>query len=614
MAPQNIEPLLKEYLAPARGDVAILHPNPEVDAINARLEGHYQDSFQVRLKKVYEVEVRHKNQPPVRKRVLAKSVGWGWLGYHAYVAGTRLQRWVPEVLGLRNGFLFTAWEEGGPWSPSEVERESPEVLSSYIVDRTMQLRLPEDPRFEPPETGWGWLEIARILRNAYGNKLGYLKQKSLIDGLRWTVGPFPSLIDGRMRPDEWIRSDQRAVKLDFEHHNFGAPEFDVVDPAYDLAGTAFEFQFSPEQRERMLQHYIAKTGDTAVQDRMVLYELMYGTLAQRFARERILRNHPIDDRESLNQRHSRAWSYLVFAMARFTSGLMTKRERPEPNGVLVSMDLDGVLDSEVLGFPHGTPSGLSALATLHFHGFTVIPNTGRNIEHVRTYCRLYGFPAGVAEYGSVIFDAREGRELPLIDAEVSDQLLRCRDGLRTLPGVFLDSGYRYSVRAYRYNKTGTEGLSAVEAKDFLRAHHLDRLTVITRGVDSYFVGATASKGAALGHLRDLFSPSRTVAIGDSNEDLPMLDIADEAFAPGNCSAGILAAARRKRIHVVSQTRQRGLLKIARVLSEGKLHPAPEDLLDPGAEHSVRHLLYSLLSIAEQSRLQRVLALFDQGRP
>jgi len=41
--------------------------------------------------------------------VLAKSVGWGWLGYHAFLAAEALAEFVPPVLGLRQGILYTEW-------------------------------------------------------------------------------------------------------------------------------------------------------------------------------------------------------------------------------------------------------------------------------------------------------------------------------------------------------------------------------------------------------------------------------------------------------------------------------------------------------------------------
>ena len=61
-------------------------------ALNAALEAHYGDGFQVRLKRVFDVRL---GQSLRARRVVAKSVGWGWLGYHAWFAATRLESLVP---------------------------------------------------------------------------------------------------------------------------------------------------------------------------------------------------------------------------------------------------------------------------------------------------------------------------------------------------------------------------------------------------------------------------------------------------------------------------------------------------------------------------------------
>src|SRR5262249_3355751 len=110
--PQSAEAALREF-HPDAADLRILD-HTDVDAINERLSEHYGDGFEVRLKCMYEVELV--GGPGVRiRRVLAKSVGWGWLGYHGYIIGSRLAGEVPAVIGLRQGLLFSEWlDAGGP--------------------------------------------------------------------------------------------------------------------------------------------------------------------------------------------------------------------------------------------------------------------------------------------------------------------------------------------------------------------------------------------------------------------------------------------------------------------------------------------------------------------
>ncbi len=612
MEPACMEPLLREYLCCAECDELTIRESPAIDEVNTRLWRHYRDSFQVRLKRVYEVEIRCRDRQPVIRRVFAKSVGWGWTGYHAYIAATRLKGAVPEVIGWRQGLLLTDWIDGQPWLQKESADNRADTLSAYIIQRVRRLRLSEDPRFQPPDFGWGWLEILRILRRVYGVYFGYLKHDVLISRLQRIVGPVPTLIDGRMRPDEWLLSDRGPIKLDFEHHNFGAPEYDIVDPAYDLAGASFEFRLSDAESDATLQAYIAATGDATMADRILLYRILYATLAKRRALERLLKNSPDEDQEGLNQRYLWSWNSMVFTMNRFCASLIRTRGDRGSNGQLAFIDLDGVLDSEVLGFPHTTTSGLLALALLQAKGVTVIPNTGRNIGHVRNYCSSYRFQAGVAEYGSVILDAKSGTEIPLIDADVSAQLNRCREALKSIPGVFIDPGYRYSVRAYRYNAQRTVGLNERESSQILNDHHLSGLKSISRADDTYFVGTETGKGNAIPRVKEMLPsvPDRTFAIGDSDEDLSMLKGVDQAFAPRNCSAGVQALAKAGESRIVKEVRQRGLLQFAQdILREGT-RPGQDALLDPGDEGTVRNLMVSLLSIAEQSRVRRAMAIFD----
>ncbi|HXX63470.1 MAG TPA: HAD hydrolase family protein, partial [Bacteroidota bacterium] len=265
---------------------------------------------------------------------------------------------------------------------------------------------------------------------------------------------------------------------------------------------------------------------------------------------------------------------------------------------------------------HTTPSGILALSLLRSEGFCLVTNTGRSIEHVRNYCSNYGFSGGVAEYGSVFLNPGQGTEIPLMGAEVTDQLNRVRLALRKIPGVFLDGGYQYALRAYRYDRRGTRGLDPKEAGSILEAARTDRLKFIARGADTYFVGKDTSKGDALKFVADrLRLPGQFVAaIGDSDEDISMLKAADRCFAPRNASAQVRSLARRRKCHLDSHKRQRGLLHIAEILvGVGKAYDRGM-LIDSGKENTVRRMMYDLLQVAEQGRLRRTLSLFNPRVP
>ncbi len=542
--------VLRELLLASDDDEISIQNNRFVDDMNRKFSHHYPESFQARLKRLFEVRIQHKDGSATIKRILAKGVGWGWLGYHAYIAGTRLQGFVPEIIGLRNGMLFMEWLEGETMSGRKMSDEILDRMSSYLIRRANVLSLNEDPRLVYPFVGWGWLQILGILRRVFGAKVGYLMNRALLEQLSKITRPLPILTDGRMKPDEWIVTDKGLFKVDFEQHNFGAPEFDVVDPAYDIAIASFEFRLTEKEEERIILKYSRESSDKNVDDRMVIYKLLFATIQKNRTLSELFHRKPQSDLENLNQQYILSWNYLVFTMNHFCSGLVKSRSAWETGPNLVFLDLDGVFDSETLGFPHTTTSGLTALVLLKSNGYSVIPDTGRSIEHVRNYCSSYGFDAGIAEYGSVIYDGAKGTEIGLVDNETTEELRRLRELVQCLQGVFVDTTYRYAIRAYRYNAKGTEGLKREEAEYLLKQSGFQRIKIILRQADTYFVGKSIDKGKAMEEYltRMQYIRDMSVAIGDSDEDIPMLKIAARAFAPKNCSQGIQESVKNREVY------------------------------------------------------------------
>ena len=89
------------------------------------------------------------------------------------------------------------------------------------------------------------------------------------------------------------------------------------------------------------------------------------------------------------------------------------------------LDVDGVLETSLSGFPVSTPAGMLALRALRAHGYRVLLATGRSLPEVRDRCRAYGLSGGVAEYGAVAYDAATGRSAGLVaehDGALTDLL------------------------------------------------------------------------------------------------------------------------------------------------------------------------------------------------
>jgi hydroxymethylpyrimidine pyrophosphatase-like HAD family hydrolase len=562
-------------------------------ALNAELAAHYGNGFQVRLKGVVESGAR---------RVMAKSVGWGWLGYHAWLAGVALAGFVPRLLRLRDGILYSEYVD------SETGQEAcptAEACAAYVARRVNTLGLREDPALDTPGYRWcGWDDLVAVLSRVYGPHLGPLKKGALRRRLRAYAAPSPTLVDGSMKPADWVRSGRNALKTDFEHHNFGGGEPDIVDPAWDLASAIFEFQLAPDAEQILLQTYVAETADTGIAERLPLYKILYAMNGLRAAKYWLARKPNDDRRQDWNRQFTATRSFAAFHVARYCG-----RKLGAPPATwerrLCFLDLDGVLDWGLLGFPHTTPCGVHALQLLRRNRYSVVLNTARSLEHVREYCRAYRLPGGVAELGSVFWDAIRDWEVPLIDAEAVTQIESLREEIQGLPGVFVDPENRYSIRAYRFQDGSMQPLQSAEVAAVLERAGCHRLTFVQSRADTYIVSKGAGKGQALATVQAYLgcSGEPVAAIGDSAPDVEMLRAADIAYAPANASREVreliaLGVCRR-----TSRPLQAGLLEAAMELCLAAGH-RPDDAV-PRDHAEPASLLDDLLQVADRHPVERI---------
>jgi len=363
-----------------------------------------------------------------------------------------------------------------------------------------------------------------------------------------------------MRPEEWLHTSNGLFKADFEHHNFGAGEQNIVDPAYDLAAVIHEFRLSRQDEQQLLRTYVEESGDFMVHDRILLYKILHGMTAMEHATNAIAAGR---NPEKNNERRLCSRDFLVYSMNDYCAEFVRPQSASRAwSPRLFFMDLDGVFDHELLGFPHATERGLRSITLLRDRRFSIVLNTGRSVQHARQYCAAYGFDGGIAEFGSVFIDAVSGREIPFIDRPAADQLKACREAIRNMADVFIDAGYEYSIRLYRYQGGQTAGLKAEEIKDLLRRPEFSKLTYVSRSSDTYIVQKRTNKGTALKAVRRLMGDPEVpvTAIGDSQHDIGMLAAAEFAYAPANCSRSIRDLAKQGRCRILNGRFQNGLFE------------------------------------------------------
>src|SRR5205085_9666851 len=100
-------------------------------------------------------------------------VGWGWLGYHAFLAADRLAQFVPPLLGLRDGIFYSEWlpQDAEPSWPARTQII--DDTADYVAGRVRALRQPRPADLRGSKgadilstvlsRAWGW-KVASVLK------------------------------------------------------------------------------------------------------------------------------------------------------------------------------------------------------------------------------------------------------------------------------------------------------------------------------------------------------------------------------------------------------------------------------------------------------------------
>jgi hypothetical protein len=415
-----------------------------------------------------------------------------------------------------------------------------------------------------------------------------------------------------MRRIDWIEADGRALKSDFEQHGLGKTELNVTDPAFDIAQAALSFGLDEQQEARLVAEYARAAGDAGAEERLFLTKMIAGITSINNAIMNLEDAHLARRRQEFHRQYLEAWNFLILHTTRFAATFCKPPRSPSWGRGAVVLDVDGVLDQMVFGYPSTTVAGIRAMSLLHAHARPVALNTARTLREVRDYSRAYGLVGGAAEYGSCVWDAVADRKRVLVSDEALRELELLRNALRELPGVFLNDDYEHSLRVYTYENRRTAPLPALVLQNQIGMLGLKRLRTHQTYLDTAVVAREADKGAGLVALLELAGQDAAdvAAIGDSSPDLPMFRVAARSFAPGHISCG--AAARALGCRIARNPYQAGFVESVRSL----LHP-DGDSCDAcrSVEGAVagNDLILRLLATADEGRLRQAFrALFDPG--
>jgi hydroxymethylpyrimidine pyrophosphatase-like HAD family hydrolase len=622
--PKAAKRQLTEYFRAGNFANVSVTASGRAEEINASLQQKPCDERGARLKRVFEVELETSQGEKETRYVLAKSVGWGWLGYHAFLIGHRLSGYVPPIIGLRDGILYMEWILQPMVEPIKERRELIEISASYVAARVHHLNLETGSAAGTDLKRYddGTRLLGKVLSRAYGRfVVDTLMQSRLGQLMRQRPCPFPTLIDGNMRRSEWVLGASGLFKVDFEHHGMGKSSLNVTDPAYDLADAILNFVLSPEEENDLLRRYITESGDVTVKERLFIYKLLAGISSLKVAHEQLFASpRSKDAQREFHLQFMNAWNFLTVEAARYCGSLSHPRTDLRWSAPIIVLDIDGVIDRRVFGFPCTTAAGVKAISLLRAHEFSVAVNTARSAAEVRDYCKAYSMAGGIAEHGSYIWDAVRERGRPLISAETARQMEELRHQLKSIPGVFLDERHQYSIRAFTYRekplgviqsllsaaRSSTIGDGAVGPisthilNQLLVDLRLDRLTFHHTMIDTTIVAKETDKGTGLVALRDwvLAEDAETIAVGDTEHDLSMFRAATRSFAPSNI--GCRRQARLLGCEIARYPYQRGLLEITDKIVRSREWHREQPAVSEAPVHHCDDLFVTALEAADQT--------------
>jgi hydroxymethylpyrimidine pyrophosphatase-like HAD family hydrolase len=271
------------------------------------------------------------------------------------------------------------------------------------------------------------------------------------------------------------------------------------------------------------------------------------------------------------------------------------------DGPLCGIDIDGVLETEYLGFPALSPASAGGLRALIAHGYRPLIVTGRSLGDVIERCQAYRLAGAVAEYGSATYTARDQLVTVVASSEEQAAIARLRAEFRALDGVFLDDDYTHAIRAFVRDSRGARGpLPHEMIAAAQRVAAAEQVSCVEGDDQTDFVPESIDKGRGVRSLAAALAAGASVdgdaplefAVGDTAADIPLLALAQRAFAPAHGKQAL-----GERFTVTRGSYQQGFAEaVGSLLGHAPGSCAQCALASPSAE---RRLLLGVLGVRER---------------
>lgn len=487
-----------------------------------------------------------------RRFIYAKGTGLGYFGRHSSVVANHLRDHIPAVYGAKEGIQFREWRprhDSPRRTPANVSLLAASV-ASYTICRHDALPATRDLSVRLVGRQAVWQRVADLLAAPLGRSRLVFRSRIHDLARQALVARTPSVVDGSMAVRNWFASSDRArmLKVDFDERAYSNEDIYCYDHEYDLASAAASMraEFGDVAARTLRETYESSTGRRIDPERWYLYQLLTLRLERRALRDHFARLHEVA-RPDVVELLDRLENALESVQREYIVTRCLHDVVSPAAGPLCAIDIDGTLESSPLGFTAIGPAGALALRALFAHGYRPVLASGRSLEEVRARCDAFGLPAGVAEYGLVAY-VRGGNEvIGLISASDRKRLDRLRSVLGEMVGVWIDSRYRYAVRAYELDARGSR--RALRPETVQKVMSQRALASGIRPIQGWsqtdFVPIHAEKAdglrAAAARIGGPGSgPLLALAVGDSASDLSMLAAAKHAYGPANSTVDLVA--------------------------------------------------------------------------
>lgn len=452
--------------------------------------------------------------------------GLGYFGEHALAVSEKLRDFVPHVYGFDRGLLFREWLVGSSRPPV-----TPAPVIDYLVARNGALRVPEDTALRLDGRLPAWEAVSNLVSGAFGRGWAWARMPLVDPVVKACLAvSAPSVVDGSMGLHNWFgpaAATQGLIKVDYDRRAFANVDLACFDPVADLAAVAVEAELAC-QPGRFREEYECVTGEQISAERWFLLRFLH-----------------VWDRLRLGDGPD---SQLRRAMSRvaqsYFAELFFQNVPAGGSGPLCALDVDGVLESEVIGTTSLTTASATALRALLCHHYRPVLMTGRSLVEVMDRCAAFGLAGGVAEYGSLIYDHIRGTTEVIVTKAQLQDLARARQVIERLAGLEMDGAYRHSIRVYR--RVADARRTAPDADAIRRAlgvHGLNAVVDVIPGDSQVdLVAAGVTKGAALAQLADRLDGAIALAVGDGQRDISAFSFARLAAAPRHAPRTVRAAA------------------------------------------------------------------------